>query len=167
MKKLISCEFNMDTVCVEVWRRLGQRAAMVALTAALTFGAVLAVSPQARAAVGGWLFVLTENRALYRFFAGGDVSTSSADYVPCCLPEGYTMVSDLTGGDGTRTVLYRSQGGDLLFRSFPMVGDGRTLEIRVSGLTDKAGQPTERLPQELPPEETSLQANLRLFPLSS
>ncbi len=154
----------------QVWRRLGQRAAMVALTAALTFGAVLAVSPQARAAVGGWLFVLTENRALYRFFAGGDASTSSADYIPCCLPEGYTMVSDLPGGDGTRTVLYRSQGGDLLFRSFPLVGDGRTLEIRVSGLTDKAGQPTERLPQELTPEETSLHgmtAHFYRFPQST
>ncbi len=38
---------------------------MVALTAALTFGAVLAVSPQARAAVGGWLFVLTANLRLF------------------------------------------------------------------------------------------------------
>ena len=49
----------------QVWRRLGQRAAMIALTAVLTFGAVLAVSPQARAAVKNWLFLLAENRALY------------------------------------------------------------------------------------------------------
>lgn len=88
--RLLSCRAARK----QVWRRLGQRAAMIALTAALTFGAVLAVSPQARAAVGGWLFVLTENRALYRFFAGGDLTeeeiTGRADIDPAQMYGGMT-----------------------------------------------------------------------------
>ena len=70
------------------WRRLGQRAAMIALTAVLAFGAVLAVSPQARAAVGRWLFLLTENRALYQFLVEMESSRAQPERMPRWLPEG-------------------------------------------------------------------------------
>ena len=83
------------------WRRLGQRAAMIALTAVLAFGAVLAVSPQARAAVGRWLFLLTENRALYQFFVEAEGSRAQPERLPRWLPEGYTLASGLVGADGS------------------------------------------------------------------
>lgn len=151
----------------QVWQRLGQRAAMIALTAVLTFGAVLAVSPQARAAVGNWLFLLTENRALYEFLVKTEISLRPVDYTPRWLPEGYTLASDLAGADGTRSVLYTSQRGDLLLKCFPLPGEGRTLEIRASGVTDLAAQPADTLPEELTPEKTSvhgLTAHFYRFP---
>lgn len=151
----------------QAWRRLGQRAAMIALTAVVTFGAVLAVSPQARAAVGRWLFLLTENRALYQFLVEMESSRAQPERMPRWLPEGYTLASDLTGADGTRSVLYTSQRGDLLFKRFPLPGEGRTLEIRASGVTDLTGQPADALPEDLTPEKTAvhgLTAHFYRFP---
>ena len=75
----------------QLWRRLGQRAAMIALTAVLAFGAVLAVSPQARAAVGRWLFLLTENRALYQFLVEMESSRAQPGRTArgrCCIRHG-------------------------------------------------------------------------------
>ena len=149
------------------WRRLGQRAAMIALTAVLAFGAVLAVSPQARAAVGKWLFLLTENRALYQFLVEAESARAPADRTPRWLPEGYTQASDLAGADGTRTVLYTSRRGDLLLKCYPLPGEGRTLEIRSSGVTDLTGQPVDALPEGLTPETTAvhgMEAHFYRFP---
>lgn len=140
----------------QAWRRLGQRAAMIALTAVLAVGAVLAVSPQARAAVGNWLFLLTENRALYQFLVEAESSRVQPERMPRWLPKGYAAASDLTGADGVRTVLYTSQRGDLLFKRFPLPGEGRTLEIRASGVTDLTGQPADALPEDLTPEKTAV-----------
>ena len=151
----------------QAWRCLGQRAAIIALTAVLALGTVLAASTQARAAVGKWLFRLTDSRAVYRFFAPDEVSGTPADYTPRRLPQGYALVRDLTGTDGTRTVLYTSSGGDLLLKCFPLPGDSRTLEIRASGVTDTAGQPVDQLPEALAPAETSvhgLTAHFYRFP---
>lgn len=151
----------------QVWRRLGQRAAMIALTAVVTFGAVLAVSPQARAAVGRWLFLLTENRALYQFLVEMESSRAQPERMPRWLPEGYTKASDLANEEGVRSVLYTSRRGDLLLKCFPLPGEGRTLEIRASGVTDLTGQPTDALPEELTPEKTAvygLTAHFYRFP---
>lgn len=145
----------------QVWRRLGQRAAMIALTA------VLAVSPQARAAVKNWLFLLAENRALYEFLVKVETSLRPRDCTPQWLPEGYTKASDLANEEGVRSVLYTSRRGDLLLKCFPLPGEGRTLEIRASGVTDLTGQPTDALPEELTPEKTAvrgLTAHFYRFP---
>ena len=125
---------------------------MIALTAVLAFGAVLAVSPQARAAVGRWLFLLTENRALYQFFVEAEGSRAQPERLPRWLPEGYTLASDLVGADGTRSVRYTSRRGDLLLKCYPLPGEGRTLEIRASGVTDLTGQPVDALPGGLSPQ---------------
>lgn len=158
------------TVRRQMRQRLGQRAAMIALTAVLTFGAVLAVSPQARAAVGNWLFLLTENRALYEFLVKSESSLRSEGGIPQQLPEGYTLARDLTNEGGVRTVLYTSQRGDLLFKRFPLPGSGRTLEIRASSVTNMEGQPADALPEELTPEKTTvhgLTAHFYRFPANT
>ena len=145
------------------WRRLGQRAAMIVLTAVLAFGAVLAVSPQARAAVGRWLFLLTENRALYQFFVEAEGSRAQPERLPRWLPEGYTLASGLVGADGTRSVRYTSRRGDLLLKCYPLPGEGRTLEIRASGVTDLTGQPVDALPEGLSPEKTAIHGMIAHF----
>lgn len=66
-----------------------------------------------------------------------------------------------------RSLLYTSRRGDLLLKCFPLPGEGRTLEIRASGVTDLTGQPTDALPEELTPEKTAvrgLTAHFYRFP---
>ena len=145
------------------WRRLGQRAAMIALTAVLAFGAVLAVSPQARAAVENWLFLLAENRALYELLVKVETSLRPRDCTPQWLPEGYTKASDLANEEGVRSVLYTSRRGDLLLKCYPLPGEGRTLEIRASGVTDLTGQPVDALPEGLSPEKTAIHGMIAHF----
>lgn len=145
------------------WRRLGQRAAMIALTAALAFGAVLAVSPQARAAVENWLFLLAENRALYELLVKVETSLRPRDCTPQWLPEGYTKASDLANEEGVRSVRYTSRRGDLLLKCYPLPGEGRTLEIRASGVTDLTGQPVDALPEGLSPEKTAIHGMIAHF----
>ncbi|OLA35601.1 MAG: hypothetical protein BHW35_08005 [Firmicutes bacterium CAG:176_63_11] len=128
---------------------------------------VLAVSPQARAAVKNWLFLLAENRALYEFLVKVETSLRPRDCTPQWLPEGYTKASDLANEGGVRSVLYTSRRGDLLLKCFLLPGEGRTLEIRASGVTDLTGQPTDALPEELTPEKTAvhgLTAHFYRFP---
>ena len=103
-------------------RRWGRRAAAAALTALLTFGAVLAASPVARAAVSRWFVQITELVTAYRITpadAGGTVQ----DYTPTA-PLGYVLSGDFTGREnGIRVMRWTSSQGDLLFEAVPMTGD--------------------------------------------
>lgn len=120
-------------------RLVRQRTAAALLAVVLTFGAVLAVSPAARAAVSRWLRQMTTAVTAYRFPAEQSAGTWTGNG-PTWLPEGYVMDSDFTGGDGVRTVRYTSQQGDVLlaavgFRSDRIV----SMEVRshrTAGLSD-------------------------------
>ena len=89
---------------------------------ALTFGAVLAASPVARAAVSRWFVQITELVTAYRITpadAGGTVQ----DYTPTA-PLGYVLSGDFTGREnGIRVMRWTSSQGDLLFEAVPMTGD--------------------------------------------
>ena len=113
-------------------RRWGRRAAAAALTALLTFGAVLAASPVARAAVSRWFVQITELVTAYRITpadAGGTVQ----DYTPTA-PLGYVLSGDFTGREnGIRVMRWTSSQGDLLFEAVPMTGDEPiSVELRSS-----------------------------------
>ena len=49
-------------------RTAGRYAAAILLTASLTLGAIMAVSPQARAGIMQWVREKQENRIIYRFY---------------------------------------------------------------------------------------------------
>lgn len=68
-----------------VWRY----AAALLLTVTLTFGAVMAVSPQARAAVVQWVRTVYENSIVYRFFNPAPQGALPR-YELTWLPEGFT-----------------------------------------------------------------------------
>ncbi len=70
-----------------VWRY----AAAVLLTVTLTFGAVMAVSPQARAAVVQWVRTVYENSVVYRFFNPAPQGALPR-YQLTWLPEGFAEV---------------------------------------------------------------------------
>lgn len=113
------------TCCVtrrQAVRRWGRRAAAAALTALLTFGAVLAASPVARAAVSRWFVQITELVTAYRI-TPADAGDTVQDYTPTA-PLGYVLSGDFTGREnGIRVMRWTSSQGDLLFEAVPMTGD--------------------------------------------
>lgn len=108
-------------------RRWGRRAAAAALTALLTFGAVLAASPTARAAVSRWFLRVTSVTTIYDITPSAEEPTPG-DYTPAA-PAGYTLTGDFTGGyndekrSGVRVMRWTSAQGDILFEAVPMTGD--------------------------------------------
>lgn len=113
-------------------RRWGRRAAAAALTALLTFGAVLAASPVARAAVSRWFVQITELVTAYRI-TPADAGDTVQDYTPTA-PLGYVLSGDFTGREnGIRVMRWTSSHGDLLFEAVPMTGDEPiSVELRSS-----------------------------------
>lgn len=110
-------------------RRWGQRAAAAALTALLTFGAVLAASPTARAAVSRWFLRVTSVTTVYDITPSAEEPTPE-DYTPAA-PAGYTLAGDFTGdyngekGSGVRVMRWTSAQGDLLFEAVPLTGSAQ------------------------------------------
>ena len=120
-------------------RLVWQRTAAALLAVVLAFGAALAVSPAARAAVGRWLRQMTTAVTAYRFPASQSAGAWTGNG-PTWLPEGYVMASDFTEDGGVRTVRYTSPQGDAMlaavgFRSERAV----SMEVRshrTAGLSD-------------------------------
>lgn len=115
------------TCCVtrrQAVRRWGRRAAAAALTALLTFGAVLAASPTARAAVSRWFVQITELVTAYRI-TPADAGDTVQDYTPTA-PLGYVLSGDFTGREnGIRVMRWTSAQGDLLFEAVPLTGSAQ------------------------------------------
>lgn len=115
------------TCCVtrrQAVRRWGRRAAAAALTALLTFGAVLAASPVARAAVSRWFVQITELVTAYRI-TPADAGDTVQDYTPTA-PLGYVLSGDFTGREnGIRVMRWTSSHGDLLFEAVPLTGSAQ------------------------------------------
>lgn len=105
-------------------RRWGRRAAAAALTALLTFGAVLAASPTARAAVSRWFVQITELVTAYRI-TPADAGDTVQDYTPTA-PLGYVLSGDFTGREnGIRVMRWTSAQGDILFEAVPLTGSAQ------------------------------------------
>lgn len=123
-----------------IWRRT----VAALLTVVLAFGAALAVSPAARAAVGRWLRQMTTEVVAYRFPAAQSAGTWTRDG-PTWLPDGYVMASDFTGDNGVRTVRYTSPQGDVMLAAVGFRSDQDiSMEVRshrTAGLSDiRTGQ---------------------------
>lgn len=123
-----------------IWRRT----AAALLTVVLAFGAALAVSPAARAAVGRWLRQMTTEVVAYRFPAAQSAGTWTGDG-PTWLSDGYVMASDFTGDNGVRTVRYTSPQGDVMLAAVGFRSDQDiSMEVRshrTAGLSDiRTGQ---------------------------
>ena len=73
------------------WRKAGRTAgryaAAILLTASLTLGAIMAVSPQARAGIMQWVREKQENRIIYRFYKE-QTQAPLPLYRPTWIPEG-------------------------------------------------------------------------------
>lgn len=128
-----------------------RRTAAALLTVALVLGAVLAVSPTARAAVSGWLRRTTTRDGVTYRFSGQDAAGGLPEDMPW-LPEGYSPAQDLSAPDGVRVLRCTAPQGDLLFVTLRAAGaEPRTVTIRpwrTSGLQGPAAPPQEEAPPE-------------------
>lgn len=121
----------------QAWHKMVRFAAAVIITVTITFGAVMAASPTARAAVVQWVREIYENSMIYRFF-----SETTEDTLPLYelgwIPEGFEE-ADVFYNDILYKVLYLNDetGQGLVFEYYymddstaPMVipGDGCVLE---------------------------------------
>lgn len=120
-------------------RLVWQRTAAALLTIVMAFGAALAVSPAARAAVGRWLRQMTTEVTAYRFPASQSAGTWTGNG-PTWLPESYVMASDFTGDNGVRTMRYTSPQGDVMLAAVGFRSDQDiSMEVRshrTAGLSD-------------------------------
>ena len=96
-----------------VRHRIVQAAACLALAVLLSGCAVLAVSPEARAAFAGWIKELQQEWFSYHYAGEIDSSPRNTVYFPAWLPEGYREVEAPKPGTFVRA-LYQNESGALL-----------------------------------------------------
>lgn len=107
-----------------VWRY----AAAVLLTVTLTFGAVMAVSPQARAAVVQWVRTVYENSVVYRFFNPAPQGALPR-YQLTWLPEGFAEVDVFCDEEGYYAIYENEEIGQVIVFEYQFMHDGTNVMI--------------------------------------
>lgn len=117
-------------------------AAAIALAILTLFGAVMAVSPEARAAVIGWI---KETFGVYTHYSSDTTNAedTNTDPVKCeyrfsALPEGYMelMVKDIEGG---KTYLYGDDSGNILQFTYTYDPENNSLFVRTDDCKHYSG----------------------------
>lgn len=111
-----------------VWRY----AAAVLLTVTLTFGAVMAVSPQARAAVVQWVRTVYENSVVYRFFNPAPQGALPR-YQLTWLPEGFTEADVFCDKEYYRAVYLNENTGQSIVFEYSFMDDGMAVMVIPEG----------------------------------
>lgn len=107
-----------------VWRY----AAAVLLTVTLTFGAVMAVSPQARAAVVQWVRTVYENSVVYRFFNPAPQGALPR-YELTWLPEGFTEADVFCDEEYYSAIYENVETGQVVIFEYHFMCDGMNVTI--------------------------------------
>lgn len=105
-----------------VWRY----AAAVLLTVTLTFGAVMAVSPQARAAVVQWVRTVYENSVVYRFFNPAPQGALPR-YELTWLPEGFAETDVFCDEEYYYVIYENKENGQGFIFEYQLMHDGTSV----------------------------------------
>lgn len=105
-----------------VWRY----AAALLLTVTLTFGAVMAVSPQARAAVVQWVRTVYENSVVYRFFNPAPQGALPR-YELTWLPEGFTEMDMFCNEEYYSAIYENEETGQVIIFEYQFMQDGTSV----------------------------------------
>lgn len=105
-----------------VWRY----AAAVLLTVTLTFGAVMAVSPQARAAVVQWVRTVYENSVVYRFFNPAPQGAIPR-YELTWLPEGFAETDVFCDEEYYYVIYENKENGQGFIFEYQLMHDGTSV----------------------------------------
>ena len=116
-------------------RHWAQRVAAILLTLLLCGGAVLVVSPSARAAVFSWVREVYESSVVYKFF-NETPTTALPDYQFQWTPEDYRVSSQLRD-ESSLTVIYENQVRHVAIFMYYLAGNGTEDYL----FTDIPGEP--------------------------
>lgn len=105
-----------------VWRY----AAAVLLTVTLTFGAVMAMSPQARAAVVQWVRTVYENSVVYRFFNPAPQGALPR-YQLTWLPEGFAETDVFCDEEYYYVIYENKENGQGFIFEYQLMHDGTSV----------------------------------------
>lgn len=109
-----------------VWHNFVHAAACVLLALLLTSCAVLAVSPEAREALTGWVREVYENYFVYRYAGPEETKPEDVGYLPSWVPEGYEVEFQSMTNDGS-TIIYRNEEGKLIV--FVVMKSGGVIQV--------------------------------------
>lgn len=94
--------------------RTVQAVMCIILALCISFGSLLALSPEARAMVYGW--IRQQYESFYEYFFDGEASSyENAQYSPQWIPQGYTLASSQEIIGGERYIYSNNEGGSFLF----------------------------------------------------
>ena len=122
--------------------RVMRVAAAVALAIVTLFGAVMAVSPEARAAVIGWI---KETFGVYTHYSSDDTTPEDTNTDPVQyeyhfseIPEGYMelMVEDIPGG---KAYLFANDSGNILHFTYTYDPENNSLFVRTDNYEHHTG----------------------------
>lgn len=122
---------KMETLLRRQWRRsirhtVWRYAAAVLLTVTLTFGAVMAVSPQARAAVVQWVRTVYENSVVYRFFNPAPQGALPR-YELTWLPEGFAETDVFCDEEYYYVIYENKENGQGFIFEYQLMHDGTSV----------------------------------------
>ena len=128
-----------------VWRRAANTAAAVLLVAAVSFGALLAVSPDARAWVQRMVLHWFDDHAAFQFEGEPAAPDELGRWYPAWLPEGYELESEFAPYEGFTKLNYKNEEGLPLIIRYTLAngGDlgGLDNEFHILSITEVNGYP--------------------------
>lgn len=105
-----------------LWKQVARRAAVILLTCILAFGAVMAFSPTARAAVIRWFMERYGNRIDF-VYSGEQNGEELPEYGIAELPDGY-VETQRYASPGSALVIYENQSGDAIYLTYDYMSEG-------------------------------------------
>lgn len=111
-----------------LWRRALQTAACLLLTAAVTLGGVMAVSPAVRAWVLRVVMEWDDTVATFRFGGSTDEQVNGAQWTPSYVPDGYEVV-DVWERNRSVTITYENEKGEWIDYSCTPLEDGFAFDV--------------------------------------
>lgn len=127
-----------------VWRRAANTAAAVLLVAAVSFGALLAVSPDARAWVQRMVLHWFDDHAAFQFEGEPAAPDELGRWYPAWLPEGYELKSEFAPDEYYTNLHYENAEGLFIHIAY-MIPDGNAFgvdnEFHTLSMTEVNGYP--------------------------
>ena len=117
-----------------VWKKVGQRVAVILLVVTISFGSVMAVSPTVRAAVLQWITEWYETYVSYRYTQEAPLPESMPEYEITALPEGYEEnISERVEWPNYVQRRYENADGEVILFDYIYMTDGSITSIETDG----------------------------------
>ena len=118
-----------------LWKKCMRNIAAVLLIVLLSFTALMAASPTARATVVKWVEVQWENYTEY-FFAGPSPEKGSLpEYSLTCIEDGYELVDEDPLFAGMKNVYYENEEGTPLLFGYMEMSSGNGCRVDMENMT--------------------------------